>query len=611
MRNPLNKHLSFFRKQIKWCPRPALIIFVLLASTGLAQLPDQVAPQQLPRTAPPTPAKPADEPPPAEGDPKVIIEKLRGLVIHGDPSQVAVEGILDPTSVDAASGVELVKLAPPALSAFQKIVRQRIGQPLSVLELNTLLRDLIVHYRDNYYPVVDAFLPEQAIENDIVQLVVIPGLLGKIKVEGSKYFKESLLVKNLRATPGLAIRSDTTAADVDFLNRNAFRRADLVYEKGEEAGTTDIILKVNERNPFRMYTSLDDTGNDLTEDLRYALGYNWANVGGWDHQASYQFKASLDMNAVRSHSLTYAIPLPWRHYLSFVGSYSDTDALFGPSDAPGVNLDSGGTSWQGSVRYTIPLPNMGGYTHETSFGYDYKYSESQLLANVLAINTNHTDVSQLAASYSASLPDSWGNTAFTLSGYYSPGSTLENNNDEEFQKSNASSAGYLYAKLEASRVTKLPADFTLICRAIYQIANENLLGSEQLGLGGYDTVRGYDEREANGDTGYFLSAEVRTPGVSIGEVLGFKTFTDSLQFLGFIDYGGVSIYTNHTYPEIYQATTNQNFTLMSVGPGVRYSINPYFSARLDYGWQMTDTGVSPITRRDDSGRAHFSITLSY
>ena len=101
---------------------------------------------------------------------------------------------------------------------------------------------------------------------------------------------------------------------------------------------------------------------------------------------------------------------------------------------------------------------------------------------------------------------------------------------------------YVYGQLTLNRVTRLPLDFTWTVRGLLQESDANLLPSEQFGLGGYDTVRGYDEREVNGDNGFLLSTEVATPPVSLLKILGIQSVKDQLQFLGFVDYGGTSLH---------------------------------------------------------------------
>jgi hemolysin activation/secretion protein len=146
----------------------------------------------------------------------------------------------------------------------------------------------------------------------------------------------------------------------------------------------------------------------------------------------------------------------------------------------------------------------------------------------------------------------------------------------------------------------LPEDFSLILRATLQFSDANLAPSEQLGFGGYDSIRGYDERDVNADEGYIFSTEVRTPPVSIGELFGHPEVHDQLQFVGFWDYGAAH---NH---ELLPGEADE-IPLSSVGGGVRYAIGTYVSVRFDYGFQLLSTGLDS----DHGSRSDLGIMVSY
>jgi len=131
-------------------------------------------------------------------------------------------------------------------------------------------------------------------------------------------------------------------------------------------------------------------------------------------------------------------------------------------------------------------------------------------------------------------------------------------------------------------------------------AEVNLLSSETLGIGGASTVRGYDEREANGDEGWLFSQELRTPSVSPFVEMGWAKMRDSLQFLAFWDYG-----VEEQWKPMWGQ--NKDAELSSAGGGVRYGVSSYLSVKFDYGWQLIDSGAN---RRYDS-RGHLGVTLSY
>ena len=158
---------------------------------------------------------------------------------------------------------------------------------------------------------------------------------------------------------------------------------------------------------------------------------------------------------------------------------------------------------------------------------------------------------------------------------------------------------YAYARFQARRVTFLPRDFSWHLSLEGQISDGNLLGSEQLGLGGYASVRGYDEREANGDEGIVVRNELRTPSFTIPSPIAAKQ--SQLQLLSFLDYGVVR--NKQLLPAERRATE-----LSSVGLGMRYNIDSNVTFRFDYGWQLKDSGVVGSPK---NSRPHFSLLVSY
>jgi hemolysin activation/secretion protein len=198
--------------------------------------------------------------------------------------------------------------------------------------------------------------------------------------------------------------------------------------------------------------------------------------------------------------------------------------------------------------------------------------------------------------------DGLGSTSASATGFYSPGEFSAYNDDYDYSQQRAEAPdSYVYGQFTLDRVTRLPADFTWTIHGLLQESDANLLPSEQLGLGGYQTVRGYEEREVNGDDGFLISTEVATPPVSIGEAFGWGKFKDQLQFLGFVDYGGTSLHS------VTPADVNPNTNLLGIGPGLRYVINPYLSVRFDYGFQMISTGYGT----GEHSRGHIGVVLSY
>ncbi|HSI86224.1 MAG: ShlB/FhaC/HecB family hemolysin secretion/activation protein [Candidatus Methylacidiphilales bacterium] len=588
--------------------RPAIRACLLAAISGLLlsiSLSSSMA-QVYERYRPKVPQKPGDSATPnlpldgLDDKPEKSTEPdtgppIKGLVIVADPKAVKMSG------TPKSKGVQISGLGAidaDAVADLRKKLEPFIGKPLNIARLRVVTNTIVRFYRDKNLPVTDASLPPQEVKGEVVQILVLEGRLGTVRAEGNKWFNSKMLENQIRIKSGSYIRGDTLQADINWLNSNPFREVEPSVSKGANFGETDLILKTKDRFPVRFYAGFEDTGTDLTGDERYITGFNWGNVFGLDHQFNYQFTTSGDFNLLTAHSASYLAPLPWRHKLLLYGTYAESG-----SDSPDPSLDINGITWQAGGRYIIPLPNLvRNFQHEVQLGFDFKQTNNDLDFGGENVFDTTIDVTEFVFTYNASYTDPYGISSLSANVLYSPGGLTDNSNDKQYQETRAGAdADFAYAKFNLSRNTRLPWNFSFITSATWQVASGNLVQIEQLGLGGFNTVRGYDEREANGDEGWIVNLELRSPPISPLRLCGVKGVQDQLQFLAFMDMGSVS--NIELLPG-----EDPHIDERSVGVGVRYTVNPYLSLRFDYGWQMIDTGLQ--TRNPD-GRGHLGVVFSY
>ena len=572
-----------------------LLATFALAATLHAQDFQRVAPKQTPQKTS-TPRVPqGDLPAQTHAPADVLIPALRGVVLWGSSAEVL------PKAPATVRGLQRNDVDVPALAEFEKLVAAQLGQPLSLASLNEFVRAVIVHYRAHNLPVVDVSVPPQDITSGVLQLVVVESRVGAVKAEGNHWFRDRLITGPVRLRAGSRIYTDTLQSDLDWLNRNAFRQVEAVFTPGSEKGTTDVILKTTDHFPLRVYAGYENSGNKLTGETRWQTGWNWGNAFGLGQQLSYQFTGDKKFRGVRGHSAVWQIPLPWRHTLTLQGSAVESAAQFLVN---GQRLDQTGQSSQLSARYAVPLPRWSfapTLTQEWTLGFDYKQSNSNLEFGDQTVYAKPTEVAQFSLGYNATLPDSWGGTSLDATVYWSPGKLAPKSDDTLYDAARTGAqADYAYAHIELTRVTKLPHEFSLVLKATAQFANGNLLASEQLNLGGYDGVRGFEDRFGRGDGGLLLTAELRTPSLSPLAHVGCKRLKDDLQLLAFYDYGTANVHD--PLPD-----ESRNFAISSAGLGARYSIAEHISLRADYGWVIED-GDQPDAGK---GRAHIGVTVTY
>lgn len=567
-------------------------VFALVSLPAQNQSYDQFAPKPVP----PAPVSPANLPPSTNtvaGAPgEILLPVLKGLVFLSRPED------LDPHGAAGAAGITLHAGLPlPAPEQFRALVTPFVGQPLTRGRLNELITAIIVHYRGHDHPVVDVIVPEQDISTGIVQVLLLETRAGTVTVTGNHWFSSDEIRRNFRLQAGDRIAATAMREDLEWANQNPFHTSDVIYQPGTATGTTDVVLQTTDRFPLRLYAGYEDSGNRQTGFDRYLAGLNWGDAwhAGWGHQLNYQYTTSGDLHRLEAHSGSYVVPLPWHHTLTFFGNYVQTEGAIPPL------ISVHGRSYQLSGRYDVPLRPVGDYKHTLGAGFDYKYNRNALQFGDIPLTTVPVEVRQLVLTYDGSRRDRWGITSLSLQLYLSPGNWGGDNSDAVFDQSHTlATSNYAYGNLTLSRLTRLPDDWSLFLKGTWQASDANLTPSEQLGLGGYDTVRGYDERELNSDEGYIYNLELRTPVFTPGKILGVGRGSDQLQFLVFWDYGSGRNHTPLPGEPPHRA-------LSALGVGLRYTIKSNVSIRADYGFQLLKTGLD----EEHGGRGDLGVVISY
>jgi hemolysin activation/secretion protein len=590
-----------------------LLCLAGVSSPALAQVPDaNVPPQRTPKPVPnesqpaQLPALPPAEPPKAEPDPndEVLVKNLRGIDI------VEIKGTQPTIKTNVAGLIGLNVESIPLLSGpdFQARMEAYLGHPLTINVIFKLQRDIILYCRDKNRPLVDVIVPKgQALDPDNAALQVwfLEGKVSNIDVDnpGRKWFSDQAIRSQVRLQQGDVVDSGILLSDLDWLNRNPFRQVDVLFRQTTNAvginalGKSDIVLKVQDRFPVRFYGGYENTGTEVTGKDRFVLGLNAGQVFGWDHQFNYQYTTDTGFDLLQAHSASYEVPLPWRHYVTVFGSYVDAKSQFQDN---ANDFNSRGESYQVGLRYNVPLVNLGRYRHQLTGGLDFKDSNNNLEFGGGTVLDSSTQIAQLQGAYSGVLSDPWGQTSWGVEGFYSPGDVTGRNDDEHFNELRiGSKANYVYGRFSLERVTQLPLGFTSFVRGSLQLANERLLPSELYGLGGYRSVRGYPERLVNGDEGWGLNVELRSPPMDLGRLTHDPSEHAYLQPLAFFDYGSAHIVD----PEFNE---DRNVDLASVGLGLRFTVGRNLAFRFDYGFQLMEKGLSG---RDTN--AHIGALLSF
>lgn len=446
-------------------------------------------------------------------------------------------------------------------------------------------------------------------------------------------------------------------------------------------GETDLLVQVEEKMPFSVLGGYENTGNELTGEDRLLAGFTYYDMFHLDHRFSYFFLSANQIQDFSAHTVSYEMPFRWgkdqmHHRLSLQGSVVLSDIV--PEHNDNTVPDIEGTSYLASVRYTIPFAGIyeevdlnakadsvvakdssvtnkdgsvnkdfvtsvsndtvvpGGtalrdlvrrtFRHEMYLGYDFKRTDNAVEFGIPTALEFKTDINQFALGYLFREENIFwrgGRTTFNIEGYYNPGGLSKYDDQEHYDGSRLGAENtYGYGKVNIEREETLPANFKFRVRAAGQVSSDRLLFSEQLGLGGAYSVRGFEERILLADSGVVASAELETPRLSIGSLgagrydvnrllgvdsidrkPGLQAPDNGLSLLAFFDYGWGNV-NDPLEDEV------SDFSISSAGIGLRYVMAPFLTIRADYGWQLSTDGLSD-SENDISGRGHIGVYVRY
>lgn len=476
---------------------------------------------------------------------------------------------------------------PCNIKKLAKVLRSYIGKGICTDQINCIKETLSTFYLENSRPFVLITTPEQKLDSGEILFQIHESTVGTVSINCNTHFSTCAIQDLIDLSPCDFVDTGVIANDLYWINKNPFRDASVLFKPGSEELTTDVDYIVRDRRSFQIYAGADNTGIEATGKGRLFTGFNWGNVWNLGHILTFQLTESTSFNRYWSTTGSYAIPFAGKNLLTFYGGYSK----FKPSMEIN-NMRNKGHAWQISGRYTRPLRALDqSYVHDISYGVDFKSTNTNLVFGDQLLIGSTTLISQLALTYFGIYESDNFKVPIEAGIYAMPGNIFNDQSRADFESLRYKGENsYIYANIAAKPYVRLPKDFGLAFNLKAQFSSANLLASEQFGLGGYDTVRGYDYRDVNKDNGLLGSVELLTPPIR-------KYF----RLLAFMDYGAG--WDHIKTPGI------DNFDwLGGIGPGLRLVVDPHLYFRLDYGIKLNKTQFEPNA---SFGRWHLGVIANY
>lgn len=524
---------------------------------------------------------------------------LRGIVLLGE-----CEELLSKKELAKVEGVCVFNI-PPTVGRFYldtDLSDQFIEKPWNMQTVDAIKETVSDYFAKQGNPFVLITVPEQNVTQNVVQVVIIQAKLGKLDFEGNTWTPTTTLEKYLALPLGCPISIQKVEKNLNFFNRNPFRRASVIYAPGEETGEADMTIVVQEKaRSFRLIAGFENNGVYEIERERWFSGFSSARFLGSESFFTFQYTSAYDLDLFQAYTAQWQMFLPWKNELNLYGGYSTVRNA--NLQTPGVF--NGGHVSQASMRYTIPLPWSLGLQTDFFWGVDWKNMNSFIQFGDFFENFNDDltifDIVSGISCYLARKPAEFRGRAEVLA---SPGEWLPHQTKTRYSLARSGATNYWVRARGEGELLFFLGGCTLRLFFEGQYSNFVLIPSEQMGLGGYGSVRGYTERQLNADTGLISSFEIRSPHFPVIAALSRTKVQDGLQFLGFTDYGFSIL--NQTF-----GTEPRFDYLCSFGAGARYTLNDYLTGRFDWGYKLHLNSPSAPAFFGPRNLIHFSVILSF
>ncbi|MBF0485085.1 MAG: ShlB/FhaC/HecB family hemolysin secretion/activation protein [Candidatus Omnitrophica bacterium] len=474
--------------------------------------------------------------------------------------------------------IEVTGIKLLSLRKIKAITFPYENRVLTIREIQDVTNRITDAYRQEGYITSRAFLPPQKIENGILKIEVAEGMMGKVNVQGNKFYCTSLFNRRIELKEGRPFNYTTLRQNLGIINQYPDHKVTTVLTPGQVPGTTDVLLNVKDQLPIHAGLAYDNYGSRYLRKNRYTGTLTDNNLLGFDDMLTLTYQRAEGHGTYYLDSLRYLFPLTNKTQIGFYAGHSQLRLGKEFKD-----LDARGKSRFYSLFLTQDLFSDDTTDLSASIGFDYKD-----VFNFQNGNETSRDRERVA------------HAGLKLDKSDSLGRTIVNNEVDDGipntwgalkakdSRSSVTGSGGQFTKdvLDVVRLQKLPLDSALLLKGQAQFAARTLTATEQFQIGGISNVRAYPIGEVVGDNGQSCTAELSFPIYGIPKNIQAAPHSkgklyDDLKLAVFYDWANASLRN----PD----GAKKNKSLSGAGWGLRYDLPENFSIRFDMAWALDNT----------------------
>jgi hemolysin activation/secretion protein len=495
---------------------------------------------------------------------------------------------------------DLLALATPLI---QKIER---GEPITVANLCEFTHAITRQYVEDGYYTSRSFLPEQELTpSGIITIRILEGLLSPedIQINGLKRLPKDYIRDQISRGIGEnhIFRYQDIDAQLRLLQTDPLIQsitASVGYDDTSKPrpARTRLIVNITEKDSIAGGLSFDNYAGESIGSEQFTANLTYRNLSGIGDTLTGSWTRTLE-GGVSIYRASYRAPLNAKGGALRLETTIDRSKIIQP---PFDQFNIQGESEEYGLSVRQPLIRNPQQELALSLGYRFQRNKTLLQNQGIAFNrgpdengTTRLSTVQFGQDFFHRNPNRiWALQSQLNWGIGGVDATINDNNDPDSQ--------FLSWLLKAQRIQQINQFNTLLNRLDVQLSNDGLFNTEQLLIGGAQSVRGYRQNLRSGDNGIYFSTENRIQAYrgEAGQAL--------IQFAPFFDLGYV-----WNDPKNTNAAANNRF-LASLGVGILWTPYQDLDIRMDYGYPLTQ--LSESDRGEDalqSQGVHFTINYNF
>ena len=454
------------------------------------------------------------------------------------------------------------------------------------------------YYRQKGLLIAQAVVPVQTVSGGIVDVQLFIGKLGRVLTEGNEIYADNILKTPFMPLLGKPVTKAEIEAALLRLTDYAGLSVYGVFQPGLQAGTADIVLKVQDEKRFDVAYRLDNHGTDSTGRNRWRTTVDWNNPSGGADEMIFSYQQTYNPKNSVFKSIDY------ERFLSYgykIGAFANRNMF----DVGGEFATSMVSSQSSNHGFFVEKSFL--RSRQKNLLASLSLTRKESITTTAGIDTNRDKLTVLSLSADYDSVDTFGLGIGEVSGGINFLNIELSQGIEKFlgAMGSAEDALNLDPRLRPSRqggapnneyaagqFTKLFGGYTrlqtltthqsLLLRLDFQWSSDLLVPLEQYAVGGPSNVRAFPPGQVLWDRAYFLSFEwlINAPGIADVPAFDNRTWGELVQVHAFYD---------HALGRVNQPAVTQVASYDSLkGAGVALSFNlpGTIESRITWAWEI-------------------------